>query len=123
MVEQDYITRQIREIARVLAKILFNVDSETVIEDIEDRLEENEIWKELQYMIDEGNINDAENYLDDLLSEGDTESVQIALLFYSYLNEKSEDFLEGNGFSKEEVKLGMENVAEGLGLNGLTDIF
>lgn len=123
MVEQDYITRQIREIARVLAKILFNVDSETVIEDIEDRLEENEIWKELQYMIDEGNINDAENYLDDLLSEGDTERVQIALLFYSYLNEKSEDFLEGNGFSKEEVKLGMENVAEGLGLNGLTDIF
>lgn len=123
MVEQDYITRQIREIARVLAKILFNVDSETVMEDIEEQYEENDIWRELQQMIDTGNINDAENYLDDLLSDGDAESTQIALLFYSYLNEKPEDFLEENSFSKEEVKMGMENVAESLGLSGLGDIF
>ena len=123
MVEQDYITRLIREIARVLAKILFNMDSDDVTEELKDRLENSENWKELKRMIDTGKINEAENCLDDLRNEEDSEYTEIAILFYLYLNDMPEDFLEENGFSKEEVKMGMEQVADDLGLSGLADVF
>ena len=42
MFEQDYIMRLVHEIARVLAKILFNIDSETVSEELESKIEETE---------------------------------------------------------------------------------
>ena len=61
MFEQDYIMRLVHEIARVLAKILFNIDSETV----------------------------------------------------------SEEFLKENHYSRGEVKEGIEDVAERVGLSGL----
>ena len=123
MFEQDYIMRLVREIARVIAKLLFNIDSETLTEDLQNRLEETDTLKKLLDMVDEGQINEAENCLDDLLCAESPNSVEIAILFYYYLNEKTDMFLEENGFSREEVKLGMEKLAGDLGLSGLADAF
>ncbi|MBQ8625857.1 MAG: hypothetical protein IJ419_06840 [Agathobacter sp.] len=123
MFEQDYIMRLVREIARVIAKLLFNIDSETLTEDLQNRLEETDTLKKLLDMVDEGQINEAENCLDDLLCAESPNSVEIAILFYYHLNEKTDMFLEGNGFSREEVKLGMEKLAGDLGLSGLADAF
>ncbi len=67
-------------------------------------------------MVDNGNINEAENYLYDLVSDRDIDSLKIALLFYSYLNDKSDEFLQINGFSREEIKLGIQNSADKFGL-------
>lgn len=123
MFEQDYIMRLVREIARVIAKLLFNIDSETLTEDLQNRLEETDTLKKLLDMVDEGQINEAENCLDDLLCAESPNSVEIAILFYYHLNEKTDMFLEENGFSREEVKLGMEKLAGDLGLSGLADAF
>lgn len=46
-----------------------------------------------------------------LISNSDT----IALLFYSYLNDKTDEFLEANDFSREEIILGIENVTDRFG--------
>ena len=38
-------------------------------------------------------------------------------------NYKSDDFLEANDFSRDEIKLGMENVADNFGLNSIAKMF
>ena len=49
--------------------------------------------------------------------------LEIALLFYSYLNDKTDDFLEANDFSREEIKSGLENVADSFGLSSIAKMF
>ena len=119
MFEQDYIMRLVHEIARVLAKILFNINSETVLEELESRIEETDILEKLLDMVDIGKINEAENELYDLLDQGTSNCIETAILFYSYLNDKSDEFLKENDYSREEVKEGMEGIAERVGLSGL----
>ena len=119
MFEQDYIMRLVHEIARVLAKILFNIDSETASEELESRIEETDILEQLLDMVDNGQINEAENKLYDMLNVGAPNCIETAILFYSYLNEKSDIFLKENHYSRGEVKEGMEGVAERVGLSSL----
>ena len=38
-------------------------------------------------------------------------------------NYKSDDFLEANDFSRDEIKLGMENVADNFSLNSIAKMF
>ena len=45
--------------------------------------------------------------------------IETAILFYSYLNEKSDEFLKENDYYRGEVKEGIVNVAERVGLGGL----
>lgn len=111
--------RLVHEIARVLAKILFNIDSETVSEELENRIEETDMLEQLLDMVDNGQINEAENKLYDMLDVGTPNYIETAILFYSYLNEKSDEFLKENDYSRGEVKEGIESVAERVGLSGL----
>lgn len=121
MFEQDYIMRLVHEIARVLAKILFNINSETVSEELESRIEETDILEKLLDIVDIGKINEAENELYDLLNQGAPNCIETAILFYSYLNDKSDEFLKENDYSREEVKEGIEGIAERVGLSGLAN--
>ena len=113
--------RLVHEIARVLAKILFNIDSETVSEELESKIEETDILEQLLDMVDNGQINEAENKLYDMLDAGTPNCIETAILFYSFLNEKSDEFLKENDYSRGEVKEGMEDVAERVGLSGLVN--
>ena len=123
MFEQDYVMRLIKEMVRAILKLLFNIDTESpTVELLEDK-EEKETLENLLDMIDDGKINEAENSLYDLTSDTDMNSLEIALLFYSYLNDKTDDFLEENDFSREEIKLGLENVADRFGLSGIAKMF
>lgn len=113
--------RLVHEIARVLAKILFNINSETVSEELESRIEETDILEKLLDIVDIGKINEAENELYDLLNQGAPNCIETAILFYSYLNDKSDEFLKENDYSREEVKEGIEGIAERVGLSGLAN--
>ena len=121
--EDDYIMRLIHEIIRMLIKLLMNVDmkspmAELFLEDIQqDKVDR---WCR---MIDSGEINKAENELSELMEERSTENLKAALRFYAYLNEKDEEFLVQNHFSREEIKMGLENLAQMYGAEGLTEIF
>ncbi len=123
MFEQDYVMRLIKEMVRVILKLLFNIDSESpTVELIENKVQK-ETLENLLDMIDAGKINEAENRLHDLISDEDRESLEIALLFYLYLNNKADDFLEEHDFSREEIKLGLEDVADIFGLRSITGRF
>ena len=123
MFEQDYVMRLIKEMVRAILKLLFNIDTESPTVELLENKEEQETLENLLDMIDDGKINEAENRLYDLTSNTDVNSLEIALLFYSYLNDKTDDFLEANDFSRDEIKLGLENVADNFGLSSIAKMF
>ncbi len=123
MFEQDYVMRLIKEMVRAILKLLFNIDTESPTIELLESKEEKETLENLIGMVDAGEINEAENRLYDLISATDMNSMEVAILFYSYLNDKTDDFLEANDFSRDEIKLGMENVADNFGLNSIAKMF
>lgn len=131
MFEQDYVMRLIKEMVRAILKMVFNIDTESPTVEILENKEEKETLENLLAMVEAGKINEAENKLYDLMSADeknmacatDRNGLEIALLFYSYLNEKTDDFLEANDFSRDEIKLGMLHVADTYGLSGMADMF
>lgn len=123
MFEQDYVMRLIKEMVRAILKLLFNIDTESPTIELLENKEEKETLENLIDMVDAGEINEAENRLYDLISATDMNSLEVAILFYSYLNDKTDDFLEANDFSRDEIKLGMENVAENFDLNSIAKMF
>lgn len=123
MFEQDYVMRLIKEMVRAILKLLFNIDTESPTIELLENKEEKETLEKLIDMVDAGEINEAENRLYDLISATDMNSLEVAILFYSYLNDKTDDFLEANDFSRDEIKLGMENVADNFDLNSIAKMF
>ena len=123
MFEQDYVMRLIKEMVRAILKLLFHVDTESPTVELLENKEEKETLEKLLDMVSDGKINEAENRLYDLVGDTDVNSLEIALLFYSYLNDKTDDFLEANGFSREEIKLGLENIADRFGLSSIVKMF
>lgn len=123
MFEQDYVMRLIKEMVRAILKLLFNIDIESPTVDLLENREEKEALENLLDMVDAGKINEAENKLFDLTDDVTVNDLKIALLFYSYLNDKTDDFLETNDFSRDEIKSGLENVADRFGLNSIVKMF
>lgn len=123
MFEQDYVMKLIKEMVRAILKLLFNIDTESPTVELLENKEEQETLENLLDMVDAGEINEAENRLYDLTSNTDVNSLEIALLFYSYLNDKTDDFLEVNNFSRDEIKLDLENVADNFGLSSIAKMF
>lgn len=123
MFEQDYIMRLIKEMMRAILKLLFNLDTDNPIEELlEDKESQNTLEKLLD-MVDNGNINGAENQIYDMTSDNNMSNLKVALTFYSYLNEKDDEFLQEHGFCRDEITSGVEALASRYGLAGMADIF
>lgn len=123
MFEQDYIMRLIKEMVRTLLKLLFNIDTDSPSAELLKNREDKQTLETLLAMIDEGRIDDAENQIYDITADGDKRNLEIAILFYSYLNDKSDDFLEAHNFSRDEIKSGLQDIISRYGLDGFTEMF
>ncbi len=123
MVERDYIMRLIREMVRAILKLFFNIDSESPTEELLAGEEKKQLLDILLAMVDVGDINHAENQLYEIVSGGDMEKLKMALLFYSYLNDKSDDFLTEHDFSRGEIKSGIKDMVSMYGLDSMADVF
>lgn len=126
MLQDDYILRQIREMVRAVMKMLFQVDAPELTPEILEDQETRETLEELLELMEAGRIDEAENRLYDLTS-GDSDeerrNLQAGLLFYYALNGKSDDFLEENNFSREEIMTGIQDLADRYGLSGIAEAF
>lgn len=123
MFEQDYIMRLIKEIVRILLKMLFHIDTDAPTAEVLSETEQREALDNLLDAVDHGEINEAENKVCELTSDGNMDNLEVALLFYSYLNDKTDDFLEENDFSREEIREGLKDIISKYGLSSLTDMF
>ena len=123
MFEEDYIMRQIREMVRMLLKLLFQMDMEEDSEELLRGTKENEVLRELLEMVDDGRINEAENRVYELCEDGEMANLKVMLLFYDYLNGKSDEYLEECELSREELKEDMRDLLAGFGLSDMAETF
>lgn len=120
-VEKDYVLRLIHEIVRALFKLLFSryIDEE---KDICLSSENEEIYNRLIHMINNGEINSAENSLVYGLNLNDKQYFQLSLLFYEYLNSKGDSFLKEHDFSRDEILVGLKDIVSIYGYSNLIQI-
>jgi hypothetical protein len=121
--EQDYVMRLIKEMVRVILKLVFNIDTDSPTSELLEDSEEKATLNKLLDMIDDGKVNEAENEIYEMTENLDKNYLGVALLFYSYLNDKSDEFLEDNNFSRDEVKEGLETIVSRYGLNSIASVF
>ena len=123
MFEQDYIIRMIKEMVRVILKLLFNIDLDSPTTELFKNEQKQSLLNNLLNRLDKGDINNAENELFSIIENREKEDLEIAILFYSYLNDMDDDFLLEHDFSREEVKSGLQAILSKYGFKGITDIF
>ena len=109
--EKDYIMRMIKEMVRVLFSLAFGKKYVSVELEKENKYEvSGKNLKNFLNMIDLGQINEAENILLDSIDYTNKNEVMAVALFYHYLSEKDNQFLENNNYTKEEVLSGFKQL-------------
>lgn len=121
--EKDYIMRMIKEMVSVLFSILLGKQYVSVDEERKNGYEVSGTdLNDLLDMIDNGQINEAENLMLDDIDYSDKKGLAAALLFYQYLSEKKKDFLQDHDYSDEEILDGAKQVLQKTGYGDIVKI-
>jgi len=110
--------RQIEIITTAVAEIIFNKPSSRHEEQIEVRQTESDLlYVLLCNLLDDKNINGAEDLLFDMLEAHNHEHLLIALDFYDQVNSMTDEELKSANFSRDEIERGVNDVKEIYGLS------
>lgn len=121
--EQDYIIRMIKQMVAILVRVLLGKENKTYELPLGDQNQSSEgLLRELLTMVNEGKINEAENLLYESFELDNKKNIENAILFYSYLNELDDDFLEKCNFSREEIEMGLKEIARKAGMVTLSNL-
>lgn len=121
--EKDYLMRIIMEMVRILFSLMFGKQYVSVEQEIRNRYEiSGKDLNDLIAMIDQGDINTAENILLSSIDYGNKNDIAFAALFYQYLSEKEEDFLIQCNYTREEVMEGMKDLAGKAGYGNIINL-
>ncbi len=121
--EKDYIMRMIKEMVSVLFSILLGKQYVSVDEERKNGYEVSGTdLNDLLDMIDNGQINEAENLMLDDIDYSDKKGLAAALLFYQYLSEKKKDFLQDHDYSDEEILEGAKHVLQKAGYGDIVKV-
>ncbi len=118
--QDDYIMRQIEMMSRIIAKFIFNKDSITY--EIENPLQltiTDVMYNKIKLLVSEKKFCEAENLLYENLDTNDKSQLALAVDFYQTLGRFSDDELEENNFSKEEIADGMRMIMNKFGIQNL----
>ena len=118
--ESDYIMRMIKEAARVLFSLIFGKKYTQVELPKENKFSvSGSSLDDLTELVDQGKINEAENILLENLDYENPEELAAAVLFYEYVSEKGQEFLQAHDYSLEEAAKGIKQIAEYAGYGAL----
>ena len=121
--EKDYIMRIIKEMVRVLFSLMLGKKYVSVEQEAKNGYEvSGKKLDELLTMIDNGEINEAENLMLEDIDYSNRNELAAAALFYQYVSEKNEDFLQKNNYSKEEVLDGINQIMQKAGYKDLVKV-
>ena len=113
MLREDYLMRQIEGLARTLARLLFEKDTAEYRLPEEVAFTETDLlYRRLEQMVKEGEINQAEDLLFERLDTRNPQVLEVALAFYDLLNGLEDDFLEKNQYEREEIQEGLQRALE-----------
>lgn len=111
MYHHDWLMRQINTMIQLLGRILFKKDNVKFnIEDESNSTEIHLLHETLVSLINELEINEAEDLLFENIDANDLIYMKVAMDFYDRLNRLSEDELENADFSRDEIRSGLEDV-------------
>lgn len=114
--EKDYVMRIIKEAVQVFFSLMFGKKYISVEQERKNPYEVLGMQlSDLLKLADDGKINEAENLVLEGIDYTDKEQVATAALFYQYLSEKDDAFLERNNYSQEEVIDGMKQIMQNAG--------
>ncbi len=122
-IEQDYIMKMIHQLIEVLLGDIFKGKEKVLEENINKSEEQAEQYKKLKDLVNKYNINEAENLLFEKINLTNIEDFKLALLFYQYVNEKDNEFLEKSNYSREEIEQGIKDISKKYGYENIVDLF
>lgn len=105
--QQDWLMRQIEAMIQAILAVALGISAN---EQTATQIEDSSYGKMLEKMIDDGDICAAEDLLFNDLDQSDLSWLQIALDFYSKLNNCSDDYLAMHDFSREEIEQGLRYI-------------
>lgn len=118
--EQDYLMRTVKDITKVIAKIVLGkTDTNYELSEAENYTGEDFLYKRLIELLAKGEINTAENLLFQELDGSNKRKLEVALAFYTKLSECDKTYLEEHNYTKEEINQGIEDVARKYGIGDL----
>ena len=115
MLEKDPIMREIHNLSRLIGIVALHKDiaQEEIVDENEMLSLSNFLRIRLRELTDLGRINDAENYLFEILATHVTEEkIAIALEFYAELATLPDAQLCAAGFSRKEILAGLMAVSK-----------
>lgn len=126
MLEDDYLLRQIKDMVRMVIKLLFHIDFKDS-DPLSVVFESDDAEKMMYLLIDLANlglIDEAENQLYDFTQDPqDMEALKTALLFYLHLSQMDSEFLEDHDYSREEIISGVKDVLDRYHLDSMSALF
>ena len=114
--------RMIHQVIWAMLKMLFSIDNEVPAHDWFRDEEEKALLRELIDMVDSGQIGKAEDVVFELADVADRKDLKLILLFFSYLNDKSDAFLEEDGFCREELQEDLRTILAKYGVDAMAQM-
>lgn len=122
--EQDYIMRIIKQMVAALISVILGKENKIYDLPLEDQYKSSDgLLRELLTMVNDGKINEAENLLYESFEQDNKKDIENTILFYSYLNELDNDFLEKCNYSRDEIEMGVKEIAKRSGMEGFVEVF
>ncbi len=123
MYEQDYIMRQIQDLAKAIVKMFFNVDVESSAMEVIKDMQAKERAMELLRQCDGKNICYAEGELFELINNRSMDNLLVGITFYSYLNDMDDEKLAEANFSRDKIQDGITRLLSEYGLENMAHLF
>ena len=123
MYEQDYIMRMNRDVIRTIPKLILGRDMEEPMDITANELKsEDKKMLILNEQVDVEKITELEEKIQEQIVNNKERALEQALLFYSYLNKQSDEFLEANDFDKKKIKEGLMFIAKQYGIVNIVNM-
>lgn len=115
--QKDYLLRQIEDMVRFIAKVLFGKDLfKYEIIDEANLTQTDMLYAKLTALVSQRKLCEAEDLLYESIESGNADHACIALDFYDTINALSDDELESSNFSRKEIKDGLKQITAILGV-------
>ena len=121
MFEQDWIMRQIHEMAKMIAHVMLNAEVCSTVAELPQ--EERDLADDLINRMKSGNVQEAVDAVNRLADNNTKNNLIIGLEFYSHLSDMDENFLESNAYSLVKARADFKAFADKFGLNQMTDLY
>ncbi len=123
--ENDYVMRMIKQAVRALMAFALGKDLPPyeLPDEKENYTDTDRLYEMLIRLADEGKFNEAENLLFQNVDSGIDDIFRLGINFYLYMNEFSNEELDNNDYSREEVIEGIKDFSKACGVDMADSFF